>query len=128
MIKYTSKGSWKKTRSWLDKVRRHNPYLETLRKYGKRGVEALRDNTPVFTGVTAESWYYDIIEEEKGVYKLIWCNSNLEKDWYNVALYIQLGHATASGTWVEGIDYINPALAPIFNKMAEEVWNEFSTN
>lgn len=128
MIKYTSKGSWKKTRSWLDKVRRHNPYLETLRKYGKRGVEALRDNTPVFTGVTAESWYYDIIEEEKGVYKLIWCNSNLEEDWYNVALYIQLGHATASGAWVEGIDYINPALAPIFNKMADEVWNEFSTN
>ena len=82
-------------------------------------------------GITAMFWSMTVamvIEEEKGVYKLIWCNSNLEEDWYNVALYIQLGHATASGAWVEGVDYINPALAPIFNKMADEVWNEFSTN
>ena len=107
---------------------RHDPYINTLRKYGLRGVNALRDATPVLTGVTAESWYYDIVEERKGVYKLIWCNSNLEEDWYNVALYIQLGHATQSGAWVEGVDYINPALAPLFNNMANEVWDEFTQN
>lgn len=107
---------------------RHDPYLNTLRKYGQRGVEALRNSTPILTGATAESWYYDIIEEKKGVYRLIWCNSNLEEDWFNIALYLQLGHATQSGVWVEGIDYINPALAPIFNQMAEEVWDEFSQN
>lgn len=128
MIKLTSEGSWKKTGTWLSKVGRHNLYRNKLHKYGKLGVEALKNNTPVLTGITAESWYYDIVKEKKGVYKLIWCNSNLEEEWYNVALYIQLGHATQSGTWVEGVDYINPALAPIFNKIAEEIWDEFSQN
>lgn len=128
MIKYASRGEWKKTRNWLSKVMRHNPYNSTLQKYGKRGVEALKNNTPVSTGITAESWFYEITEEKKGVYKITWCNSNLENEWFNVALYLQLGHATGSGTWVEGIDYINPALAPVFNNMAEKVWEEFSTN
>ena len=128
MIQYTSKGTWKKTRNWLIKVGKPKPYMSTLRKYGQRGVEALKNATPVLTGATAESWYYDIVEESKGVYKIIWCNSNLEDEWFNVALYIQLGHATRSGAWVEGIDYINPALAPIFNRMADEAWEEYSTN
>lgn len=128
MIQYTSKGKWTKTRDWLIKVGKPRPYMSTLRKYGQRGVDALRNATPVLTGVTAESWYYDIIEEGKGVYKIIWCNSNLENEWFNVALFLQLGHGTARGTWVEGIDYINPALAPVFNEMAEKVWQEYSSN
>lgn len=128
MIQYASKGSWKKTRNWLIKVGKPKPYMSVLRKYGQRGVEALKNATPVLTGVTAESWYYDIVEDKDGVYKIIWCNSNLEDEWFNVALYIQLGHATQQGTWVEGIDYINPALAPIFNRMADEVWDEYSHN
>lgn len=128
MIQFTSKGSWKKTETWLKKVALPNRYTHILRKYGKEGVEALKNNTPVLTGVTAESWYYDIIEEKKGIYKIIWCNSNLQDEWFNVALYLQLGHATKQGTWVEGIDYINPALAPLFNKMAEQVWDEYTTN
>ena len=102
--------------------------MSTLRKYGQRGVEALKNATPVLTGATAESWYYDIVEESKGVYKIIWCNSNLIDEWYNVALFIQLGHGTKQGTWVEGIDYINPALAPVFNEMAEKVWQEYNNN
>ena len=128
MIQLTSKGNWSKTRNWLTKVGRHNPYLSDMRKYGQRGVEALKNNTPVLTGTTAESWYYDISEEKKGVYKITWCNSNLEDDWFNVALYIQLGHATTSGAWVEGVDYINPALKSIFTNLADEAWQEFSTN
>ena len=128
MIKLTSEGSWKKTETWLLKVGRRNLYRNKLRKYGKLGVEALKNSTPVLTGITAESWYYDIVKENKGIYKIVWCNSNLEDEWFNVALYIQLGHATQSGTWVEGIDYINPALAPIFNRIADEVWNEISQN
>ena len=124
MISFTSKGSWQKTESWLKRAMRHNPYRNILHKYGERGVIALRNNTPVLTGTTAESWYYQIIEERRGKYKIIWCNRNLEDDWYNVALYIQLGHATAQGTWVEGTDYINPALAKIFDKLADEAWKE----
>lgn len=128
MIQLVSKGEWKKTSNWLKGVGRPKPYMSTLRKYGERGVVALKNATPVLTGVTAESWYYDIVEERKGVYKIIWCNSNLQEEWFNVALFLQLGHATQQGTWVEGIDYINPALAPIFNNMAEEVWEEYSQN
>ena len=128
MIQYTSKGEWTKTRNWLIKVGKPKPYLSTLRKYGQLGVEALKNNTPVLTGTTAESWYYEIVEERHGVYKIIWCNENLSEEWFNVALYLQLGHATEQGTWVEGIDYINPALAPIFNNMAEKVWDEYTHN
>lgn len=128
MIQLTSKGSWKKTQSWLSKVAMPNLYKNKLHKYGKLGVEALKNNTPVLTGVTADSWYYEIEKEKRGVYKIVWANSNMAEEWYNVALFIQLGHATAAGTWVEGIDYINPALAPIFNEIAEQVWDEFSQN
>lgn len=128
MIQYASRGNWTKTRNWLIKVGKPKPYMSTLRKYGQLGVEALKNNTPVSTGVTAESWYYDIIEERDGVFKIIWCNQNLADEWFNVALYLQLGHGTADGTWVEGIDYINPALAPVFNSMADKVWEEYNTN
>lgn len=125
MIKLVSKGSWKKTEGWLKKAMRHGSYLQVLRKYGQRGVEALKRNTPVLTGETAESWYYDIEEDKKqGLYRLYWCNRNLVDEWFNLALFIQLGHGTKDGYWVEGIDYINPALRPIFNEMAEQVWDE----
>lgn len=128
MIQLTSKGSWKKSRNWLKRVGRHGSYLSILRKYGKLGVEALKNSTPVLTGVTAESWYYDIEEEKGGIYKIIWCNSNVVDEWCNVALILQLGHMSTAKHWVEGIDYINPALAPVFNQMAEQVWDEFSQN
>lgn len=124
MIKLTSKGKWKKTQNWLAKAMKHDSYTPILQKYGKRGVEALRNNTPVLTGVTAESWYYDVEETEPGKFVIRWCNSNIVNEWFNVALFIQLGHGTPEGVWVEGIDYINPALAPIFNDMANKVWNE----
>ena len=126
MRQYTSKGDWSKTRNWLSKVTKSKTSI--LKKYGERGVIALKNNTPVLTGTTAESWYYEVVEVKRGVYKIYWCNSNLEDDWFNVALYLQLGHATQSGAWVEGVDYINPALASIFTKMADELWDEYSSN
>lgn len=129
MIKLVSKGSWKKTQSWLSKVMKREPYIKILRKYGQQGVEALRNNTPVLTGVTAESWYYDIEHDSTtDTYKLIWANENLVDDWFNVALMIQLGHGTPGGTWVEGVDYINPALKPIFDKIGRDAWNEVSSD
>lgn len=128
MIQLTSKGKWKKTQRWFEKVTKRNPYEATLQKYGKLGVDALRNNTPVLTGVTAESWYYEIEQEKNGIYKIIWANTNVVNEWCNVALIVQLGHASIDGHWVEGIDYINPALAPVFNKMANEVWHELNQN
>lgn len=128
MIKLTSKGSWKKTQRWFEKVTKRDPYYSTLQKYGRLGVEALKNNTPVLTGLTAESWYYDIEQEENGIYKIIWSNTNVVDEWCNVALIIQLGHASVDGHWIEGIDYINPALAPVFNDMADKVWEEMTSN
>lgn len=130
MIKFVSRGKWDKTENWLKRVTttQDGRIRTILHKYGKMGVEALRNNTPVSTGVTAESWYYDIERDKNGVYKLIWANENLIDEWFNVALYIQLGHATVDGHWIEGVDYINPALAPVFNDIATEAWREVTHN
>ena len=126
MIKLVSKGEWKKTSNWLQKVMRHDPYEKILQKYGQKGVEALRNATPVLTGVTAESWYYEIDQDKDGTYKLIWANSNIVEEWCNVALILQLGHATVNGHWVEGVDYINPALRPVFDEIGDKVWYEMT--
>ena len=128
MIQLVSKGSWKKTEKWLQRRFGYDKTLHILKKYAKEGVDALKNNTPVFTGVTAESWYYDIEIQKDGIYRIIWANKNVVNDYCNVALILQLGHATSSGTWVEGVDYINPALAPIFNDMADRVWQEIRHN
>lgn len=89
-----------------------------LGKYGKQGVEALQQATPKRTGLTANSWYYEI-QDKDGMAYLIFKNSNVVNNWYNVAIMLQYGHGTQSGAYVEGIDYINPALKPIFEKIAE---------
>lgn len=128
MVKLVTKGEWKKTSNWLQKVMMPNRYRNILRTYGEKGVNSLRDNTPILSGVTAESWYYDVEEEKKGQWTITWANSNMAEEWFNVALYIQLGHATVDGRWIDGIDYINPALAPVFNDAANRVWNEYDQN
>jgi len=93
-----------------------------LNKYGEQGVEALKEATPVDTGETAASWSYRIEHHNRGS-SIIWENSNIENG-ACVALLIQYGHATRSGTYVSGIDYINPALRPVFDRMADELWGE----
>ena len=130
MIKFVSRGKWDKTANWLKRITTSGDHRvrTILHKYGKQGVEALKNSTPVSTGVTAESWYYDIEKDKNGTYKLIWGNQNMAEEWFNVALYIQLGHATADGHWIEGVDYINPALAPIFDRIATEAWQEVTHN
>ena len=93
-----------------------------LDKYGKAGVEALEKATPKDTGTTAKSWRYVIVKEE-GRYRIEFHNDNIS-DWANVAILIQYGHGTRNGGYVEGIDYINPALAPVFNDLASQAWEE----
>ena len=121
MISVTVKDSDEKTRKFLQKCLK--PINEaTLEKYGKKGVEILRQVTPKDTGKTAESWSYSIEKDSKG-YTLIWKNSN-RNDGVPIALILQYGHGTRGGTYVQGIDYINPALKPLFNEMSEELWRE----
>lgn len=118
MISFKQKGNFKKVDSFFEKCL--EPFdLGVLNKYGKRGVDALSFATPIDTGLAANSWYYDIVRYDGGV-KIVWSNSDIEGG-YNVAILLQYGHATKDGTRVEGIDYINPALRPIFEEIKDEI-------
>lgn len=121
MVRLTTQGDFKKTDSFLEKI------LEgfnsgKLDKYGQMGVEALSAATPVDSGKTAASWDY-YISREKGQTKIIWTNTNVNNG-VNIALILQYGHGTGTGGYVKGIDYINPAMRPVFDKIAEEASRE----
>lgn len=119
-IKFKVKNT-KKTDSYLEKLL-EVVKMGSLDRYGRMGVDALSKATPVRTGLAASSWYYTISRKD-GVTKLQWRNSDIEGG-YNVAILLQYGHGTRSGGYVQGIDYINPALKPVFEQMAEELWKE----
>ena len=115
------KGDWGKTKSFLKHILRRKTEA-ILQKYGKLGVGHLVEATPKDTGLTAASWDYHI--ERKGDdFRLVWTNSNVNRG-IPIAILIQYGHGTTGGTYVEGRDYINPALRPIFDQIAEELWKE----
>lgn len=123
MVVVEQKGQFKKTTEFLNFLSR-GTYLEHLaKKYGQKGVDALSAATPVDTGKTAASWSYEY-EMTPGGMTIRWLNSNLSNDWFPIALYLQYGHATRGGGWVEGTDYINPAMRPIFEEMSREMWKE----
>lgn len=124
MISLTSKGNFKKTEKFLKKSMGKD-YMSILREYGQKGVRALSAATPVESGTTATSWDYDI-EQKKSYISIIWKNSHINKG-VNIAIILQLGHATGSGGYVRGRDYINPALRPIFDEMAEKCWKEVTS-
>ena len=120
----TENGEFAKTNKFLERML-NLVKLGKLDVYGKKGVKALAEATPVGeTGVASESWYY-VIKREKGRAKLIFCNSDVpENATINVALLLQYGHATRNGIFVEGIDYINPALQPVFGEIASWIIKE----
>lgn len=119
MIKMTHKGSFRNAEQFFDNSKNLSRRLRTaFERYGAQGVEALRAATPKDSGLTANSWSYTI--ENWGIG---FNNSNIQNG-YSVALLIQYGHGTKSGVYVEGIDYINPALRPIFEAIAQECWKE----
>lgn len=120
MIEFRNKGNFDKTFAFLKRNRKIN--ISDLYKYGERGVEALRKATPRDTGSTADSWYYEIVESD-GRIAIQWLNSHVNKH-VNIAVILQYGHGTGTGGWVEGRDYINPALAPVFDGIAKGVWEE----
>lgn len=123
MIKFSVKGDWKKTFQYLEKDHEKD-IRSVLEQYGERGVAALSSATPIRSGKTASSWTYKI-QEGNGNVSIEWHNSNINKG-CNIAILIQYGHGTRSGAYVEGIDYINPAIKPIFDEIAEAVWKEVS--
>ena len=121
MITLKSKGDFKNTTKFLNKVLNRS-YLDILEKYGREGVAALSAATPVDTGLTAASWDYKIEATDKG-FSISFTNSN-RVDGVLIAIILQYGHVTNNGGWVEGRDYINPAIQPIFDRMAQEAWKE----
>lgn len=121
-IKITQKGDFKKTKKFLNFLTANQYMYAVLAKYGQRGVDALSSATPVKTGKTAASWRYDI-KRNGGSYEITWSNTNVV-DGVNVALILQTGHGTGTGGYVRGINYVNPALAPIFDEMVDAIWKE----
>lgn len=121
VIYFEHKGNFNKVENFFKKLLKRD-YLSILNKYGQLGVDALRAATPVDSGLTASSWKYSIeIDESTSQIRLIWSNTNLARDAINIAVLVDRGHATRSGTWVEGQHFIDPAISPIIAKIAEEV-------
>lgn len=121
-IQLQEKGDFKKTFSFLKKIKEKR-WISQLDHYGELGVRYLAEATPKDTGKTAASWGYEIVNEEDNV-TLRWYNTNIVKDYFNVALMLQYGHGTRNGTWIEGRDYINPAMQKVMEEAAGKIWEE----
>lgn len=114
-------GSFNKTEQFLKKANKASKTIN-LSKYGEKGVAALQAATPTRTGVTASSWYYKI-EKSGSTITLSFLNSNVNRG-VPIAIILQYGHGTNNGGWVQGRDYINPALRPVFDEMVQAIWKE----
>lgn len=121
MISFRQKGDFSKLTSYLEKAK-ETIKLGDLDRYGREGVKALSSATPKDSGKTASSWYYEI-EHKNDSISISFHNSNINKG-VPIAIILQYGHGTRNGGWVEGKDYINPAIQPIFDKIASEAWKE----
>src|SRR5688500_18393939 len=118
MITFQSSGSFGKTESFLTKMSKGDIF-NRLSSYGREGVSALASATPVDSGITADSWDFEI-KRSRGSYSIIWSNSHVV-DGSPIAIMLQYGHGTGTGGYVQGRDYINPAIKPVFDRIAADV-------
>lgn len=121
MISVTSEGSFKNTLHFLEKME-SGRIFNNLDGYGRQGVDALSSATPVDTGETAHDWNYQI-GNKSGIHAVSWFNTH-RNGRVNIAVILQYGHGTGTGGWVEGRDYINPAMKPIFDRAVADVWRQ----
>ena len=121
MIRFRHKGDFSKSMSYLNRLK-SAIRLSDLDRYGREGVAALASATPTDSGTTANSWYYEI-ENSDGRLVLRFNNSNIQNG-VPIAIILQYGHGTGTGGWVEGRDYINPAIQPVFDRIVENLWRE----
>ena len=121
MISFRQKGDFSKLNRFLERAK-EAARVSILDKYGREGVAALASATPKDTGETANSWYYEI-KRDKGSATISFNNSNINNG-VSIAVILQYGHGTGTGGWVEGRDYINPAIQPIFDRIADDAWEE----
>lgn len=120
-ISFKHKGDFSNLTSFLEKAK-DAVHLGSLDKYGREGVAALAAATPIDSGETAASWDYEI-QNGNGTASITFTNSNIH-DGVPIAIILQYGHGTRNGGWVEGRDYINPAIQPVFDKIVEDAWKE----
>lgn len=125
MVIVKQKGDFSKTEKFLNIISK-KLYYRNLQKYAEQGVAALASATPIDSGTTANSWDYEIRQTKNSV-SIYWTNSNVNKG-VPIAVIIQYGHGTRNGGYVQGRDYINPAMRPIFDKIAENVWKEVTSS
>lgn len=121
MITFRHKGDFSKTTSFLERAKKAIR-ISDFDKYGRAGVAALESATPKDTGLTASSWYYEIVNKNGSV-SITFNNSNIQNG-VPIAVILQYGHGTRNGGWVQGRDYINPAIQPIFDAIANNAWRE----
>lgn len=120
MIEITTSGSFSNLEHFLNKSQRED-MTSILRSYGQAGVSALEAATPADSGLASRSWTYEIFKTNSG-YGIAWLNTDVENGSFHVARRIQIGYATGTGGYVQGRDYINPAMKPIFDKLADQIW------
>lgn len=123
-IKFKHRGNFKNTERFLKRAKELD-IQKILKKYGEEGVKALRDATPERSGETADSWSYEIHKNANG-YSIFWTNSNKNKG-IPIAILIQYGHGTGTGGYVQPTDFINPAMKPIFQDLADSAWREVTS-
>lgn len=121
-IKVKSRGSFKNLEKFLEK-HSHDVFRAMLENYGKVGVEALASATPVDSGITKDSWYYEIRETETSTF-LSWHNSNVTNRGVPIVILLRYGHATNNGGYVEGYDFIDPSIRPVFDGFTNSMWEE----
>lgn len=121
MISFRHKGDFSITTKFLERIKKDVVSID-LDKYGRAGVEALAAATPIDSGKTASSWEYEIIKNKNSIV-IRYYNTNVQNE-VPIAIILQYGHATRNGGWVEGIDYVNPAIQPIFDSIVKEAWGE----
>jgi len=119
MLEVSTSGSFTNTEKFLKTMQKLDPKL-LMEEFGEEGVRALERYTPADSGLAARSWYYKV-EESAGVYSITWYNSDVEHG-FPVAVMIQYGYGTGTGGYVHGRDYINPAIKPIFDSIANKIW------
>lgn len=122
MFRIRSSGSFKNNKRFLQEVQKQN-FIALLHHYGQDGIIALSMNTPRDTGATSVSWGYQVILDNKGEARLEFTNSNINKG-VPIAIILQYGHGTGTGGYVQGRDYINPAIQPVFDRIVDSIWTE----
>lgn len=125
MIKITHKGNFNNLETFLSKSKTKN-WKAILERFANEGVNALRSATPKDSGDTANAWSYDIVMKGRNSFSIYWTNSNLDSQGVPVVILLQYGHGTRAGTFVEGRDFINPAIRPVFDKISENLSKEVS--